>query len=182
MSELNERVVNIGLGDTNHPAREKHRHEFFNILRNSYSSPELGGYGGHKSGSDEEHRAIHDDISKSKIKATKRDGKITTVALYKDQHGRKLIAGGTDGTPQGKADFKKARAEDITHKDRHSWAEVSGKLTHIMNNMGSPKVPSSHAAHLTGKKILATSDDGHEYTRDIAGHPHAKRIYGHPKI
>jgi hypothetical protein len=84
-----------------------------------YTTPtkKSGGYGGVSSGSKEESDAIHHDITHSGvIKATRRGNKITNVRLYKSQHGRKMIAAGTDGSNQGKEDFLKTSAEDNTQK------------------------------------------------------------------
>ena len=110
--QLDEHILNIGLNPAHEKYREQHKSEFHNILHNSYKK--IGGYGGHESGSKEESEAIHSDISNSNhvIKATKRDGKITSLNIYKKSHGRKSIGVGTDGTDQGKKDFIKTKIED----------------------------------------------------------------------
>ena len=174
---IQERVLSIGIKDTHEANREIHRHEIHGILHKSYAS--IGGYGGLGSGSKEEHDAIHSDISNSLIKATKRDGKITAVNLYKDKHGRKSIAAGTDGTEQGKKDFMKSKQED--HEQKRSWGEVSGKMEHIAKKIGNPVIPNHMAAKLTGKEVKP-HEDGEHYDRDIGGHSHTKLIIGHPKF
>jgi hypothetical protein len=175
-SFLNEHVLSIGLNDKHEKHREAHRKEFHDMIHHAYK--DIGGYAGHKSGSDEESHAIHHDITHSVIKATKRDGKITAVNLYKRQHGRKSIAAATDGTPQGKKDFVKTKIEDHEHK--RSWAEVSGKVEHISKKIGVPVIPAKKAGKLIGKEIKH-HPDGEHYTRKIGGHEHTKVAMGHPE-
>jgi hypothetical protein len=175
---LEERVLSIGLNPEHEIHREKHRQEIHDILHKSYKSVE-GGYGGHGSGTEAESKAIHDDISNSHIKATKRDGKVTSVNLYKDKFGRKSIASGTDGTDQGKRDYLKNKSED--HHQKRAWGEVSGKAEHIAKKIGNPVLPNSMANKLTGKDTTP-HEDGTHYTRKIGGHDHQKVIIGHPKV
>jgi hypothetical protein len=173
---LQERVLSIGLKPEHEKFREAHRQEIHHMLHHAYK--DIGGYAGHKSGSPEESHAIHKDIDSSIIKATKRDGKITSVNLYRHQHGRKSIASATDSTPQGKADWTKTKKEDI--KDKRSWGEVSGKPEHIMKKLGAPVIPNKHVAKLTGKEITP-DPNGEHYTRKIGGHAHRKVALGFPK-
>ena len=81
-----------------------------------------------------------------------RDGHVYAAMLYKDQHGRKSIASGTDGSSQGKRDYLKMKDEDIGQK--RAWAEVSGPVELIMKKSGALPVPNSLAATLTGKEYL----------------------------
>ena len=173
---IEERVLSIGLNKAHEPHREKHRGEIHDILHKSYAS--IGGYGGHGSGTKEESDSIHHDISHSHIKATKRDGKLTTVNLYKDQHGRKSIASGTDGSEAGKKDFLNNKKED--HSQKRAWGEVSGKVEHLSKKLGFPVVHPKHAGKLLGKDVKP-HEDGVHYTRKIGGHDHEKVIVGHPK-
>lgn len=176
---LEERFVSVGFRGDQESNREKHRKEIHDILSKSYSHPEIGGYGGHKTGSKEESEAIHDDISKSKIKAVKRDGKITAVKLYKDQHGRKSIATGTNGEDRGKKDYAHIMKDD--HKKERAWAEASGPAERGYHKFGYPKIPASRAKELTGKDVKLDPKDEHKYSRKIGGHEHTKTIYGFPK-
>lgn len=176
---LNETVISPGFNPDHEKFREKHRQEIHDVLRNSYSHPDIGGYAGHKSGSKEESDAIHSDISNHAIKAVVRNGKVSAVNIYKKQHGRKLIASGTDGTHQGKKDYLMIQREG--HTQKRDWAEVSGAPEHIAKKMGIPDVPNTEAGKLTGKKVELDSDGSH-YTRDIGGSPHKKKIVGHPKF
>lgn len=173
---ISEKVLSIGLNPDHEQHREKHRSEIHGLLHHAYK--DIGGYGGAKSGSKEEHDKIHDDISHSVIKATKRMGKITAVNLYRKQHGRKSIGAATDGTAQGKMDYKKNKLED--HEQKRAWGEVSGAPEHIAHKMGVPTVDAKHAERLTGKKVTPDADGKH-YTRAIGGHEHRKVIVGHPK-
>lgn len=174
---LVEHVLNIGLNADHESHREKHRQEIHDIIHSSYKS--IDGYRGHASGSTQESDAIHHDITHSMIKAVKRDGRITAVQLYKHRHGRKIIAAGTDGTPQGKSDFIKINSDD--HTQKRAWGEVSGKVEHLMKKAGHPAVSNKHASHLTGKPV-GIHDDGEHYNRMIGDHEHTKTILGHPKI
>ena len=172
---LEEKVLSIGLNPKHEPLREKHRQEFHDMLRKSYEP--IGGYSGLTPGSKEESDSIHHDITHSLIKATRRDGKISSLRLYKKSHGRKGIAVATDGSRQGITDFKKTSIEDHTHK--RAWAEVSGAPEAISRKLGVPVVDSSHAARLTGKDVKVI--DKEKYSRKIGNHDHVKVIMGHPK-
>jgi hypothetical protein len=174
---LSEHVISIGINSNHEHLRNKHHQEIHDLIQKSYSGVE-GGYGGHGSGTKKESDSIHDDIHSSLIKAIKRNGKITAVNLYKDRHGRKSIAVGTDGTDQGKKDLLKIKLDD--DKMERSWGEVSGKMEHLANKLGSPKVPNSKAAKLIGKDV-ETDPDGEHYTRDIGGSKKRKVIVGFPK-
>ena len=172
---LEEHVLSIGLNPDHEKHREEYRDQIHDILRNSYKS--IGGYGALGSGSDAESKAIHDDISKSLIKATRRDGKITTVNLYRDQHGRKSIAAGTNGTPEGKADYKKNKIDDNLQK--RAWGEVSGATEHIANKLGVPKIPADTAEKIINKPILSKDPDGYHYRRLIGAEEKQKIAVGH---
>lgn len=176
-SFISERVLSIGLNPKHESFREKHRQSIHDLMRASYSS--IGGYGGHASGSDEESKAIHDDISKHLIKAVVRDGKVSAVNIYKGQHGRKLVAAATNGTDQGKQDWKKISTED--HQHERAWGEVSGAVAHIHSKIGMPKIPSSKATELIGKEVTPTPGDQYEYSRKIGSGIHQKVMMGHPK-
>ena len=172
-----EKVLSIGINPTHEHFREIHRKEIHDMIHKSYK--DIGGYGGHESGSKEESDAIHHDINHSLIKATKRNGKLTAVSIYKKTHGRKLIAAGSDGTKQGSADFKKTNLEDNTQK--RSWAEVSGAVEKISRDQGFPEVSSDKADTLLKGKKITKEKGSNYYTRDIGGKPHKKIMLGHPK-
>lgn len=174
---LSERVLSIGLNPAHEKYREKHRGEIHDLLRHSYSK--LGGYSGHAPGSKEESDEIHKDISNSAMKAVRRNGKISSVHLYKLKHGRKAIGLGTNGTDQGKTDAKKTFQDD--HKQKRAWGEYSGAPEHIQRKMGVPVVHNKHAKNLTGKDV-ELDPNGEHYKRKIGQGVHTKVVMGHPKF
>jgi len=109
-------------------------------------------------------------------KMVRKDGKIVAASLYKDSHGRKRIASGTDGTSIGKLALRQILREDV--KFDRAWGEVSGKMEHIAKKDGAVPYPNILAADLLKKKILELNPDGYHYTRMIQGEPHEKIIYG----
>ena len=173
---LQERVLSPGFNKEHEKYREMHRQDIHDILRSSYK--DIGGYGGLGHGSEQESKAIHDDISSTNIKMTRRNGKISSVNLYRDMAGRKSIAAGTDGSVRGKEDFIRNKNEDNTHK--RAWGETSGKMETIMRKLKAPVIPPEKVAKVTGK-TLKTDPNGEHYVRDINGHPHRKIAFGHMK-
>jgi hypothetical protein len=148
--------------------KRKYAHQVWDILQSSYSNLP----GGFATAAN-----IDELIEKSWLwKLVKRNGKIVAVQIYKDQYGRKGIAGGTDGSEIGKKEFNKIAIDDI--KLNRSWAEVSGAPEYIMNKLGATPIPNTLAATLTGKEILSLNPDGFHYTRLIAGKPYEKIIFG----
>lgn len=160
---LIERIINAF---SDH-RKEQYAEEVWNLLQKSYEK-----IGGFKSAA-----SVEELISDSGLwKLVVRSGKVTAVSIYKDKHGRKTIAGGSDGTVQGKNDYFMITKDDI--KLHRSWSEVSGAIEHLMKKYGGTPVESKYAELLTGKKIIDFSSDGYHYTRLIAGRPHEKIIYG----
>jgi hypothetical protein len=148
--------------------KKKYARQVWDILQSSYS----GLPGGFATAA-----TVDELIEKSWLwKMAKKNGKIVAVQIYKDQYGRKGIAGGTDGSRVGKAEFNKIAVDDI--KLNRSWAEVSGAPEYIMKKLGAPAIPNTLAAKLTGKEILNLNPDGYHYTRLINGEPHEKVMYG----
>lgn len=182
---LSEHVLNIGFNKDQEPEREKHRQEIHDILKHSYRHI---GYGGNEVNSKEESDAIHHDITHSQIKAVKRNGKISAVALYKPSHGRKQIAGGTDGTIQGKRDWLKTAHDDHTNPKtaphRHAWIEASGGPQKMMQKMGSKSIPVHKMRKLLpGKELEDAPEKGENaYRRKIGNDKHTKTGYGNPKL
>jgi hypothetical protein len=177
-SFLAEKVLSIGLNPEHEKFREKHRQQIHDVIQHSYKNVE-GGYGGNGSGTKKESDAIHHDITHSVIKATKRGDKITAVNLYKKQHGRKSIASGTDGSEQGKNDWKKTKMED--HEQKRAWGEVSGAAEKIQRKMGVPVIHNNKVGKLLNKDINP-HEGGEHYDRKIGGETHTKVAMGHPKV
>jgi hypothetical protein len=148
--------------------KQKYAEQVWDMLQASYASLP-GGFA--------TAATIDELIQKSLLwKMVKRDGKIVAVQIYKDQYGRKGIAGGSDGSSIGKTEVSKIIADDI--KLNRSWAEVSGSPERIMTKLGAQPIPNTLAAMLTGKEILELNPDGYHYTRLIAGEPHEKIMFG----
>lgn len=177
---LQEKVINVGFNPEHDKFREQYRNQIHDILRRSYSSVE-DGYGGMGHGTPEESSAIHNDITNSNMKLTKRGDTITSVNLYKDKFGRKSIATGHDGTPQGKKDWRMIATDDIKQTHRNVWGELSGASEHVKKKLGSPEIPVSKMGEITGKDIKPTGE-GNRYTRIIGGKTHEKVGVGNPKI
>lgn len=147
--------------------KNKFVQQVWDIMQKSYAS--IGGFG--TASSPEEL------IQTSGLwKIITRNGNITAVNIYRDQHGRKSIASGTDGSPQGKKDYLMIKNEDV--KFNRAWAEVSGAPEKILMRSGAKAIPAKFAPILTQKEILSYNPDGVHYTRLIAGHPHEKAMYG----
>ena len=161
---LIERVVNAF-----DPTKKQHyATQVWDLLQKSYSTVP-GGFG--------TAATIEELIEKSGLwKLVVRDGRVTAAGIYRDQHGRKSIAAGTDGTTQGKKDYLMIKDADV--KLGRAWAEVSGAPERIMAKSGAKPLPAKFAEVLTGKEILEYNPDGYHYTRLIAGDPHEKVIYG----
>ena len=160
---LNEHIVNLRT-----PAEKRaYADRVWELLQQSYSS-----IGGFKSASSPEELVADSGL----WKLVTRNGELTAVNVYKDSFGRKAIASGTNGTPQGRVDYRMVKDEDF--KLKRAWAEVSGAVERIMVKNGGRPIPAKYAEILTGKKVLEIDDDGAHYTRLIAGHPHEKVIYG----
>lgn len=166
LRHLIEKIINVRDKDE----KEQYVDVVWDMMQQSYQP-----VGGFKSATSPDH--LIDTTGMWKL--VRRDGKIVAAKLYKDQHGRKSVAGGTDGSEQGKTDLKKLILDDM--KQRRAWAEVSDKMTHIYLNRGAIKIPNKYAAELTGKEIIDLDPDGYHYTRLIQGTPHEKLIVGFPK-
>lgn len=175
---LQERVLSIGLNPKHDHLRQQHEDEIYDAIRKSYA--DIGGYGGKPSGSKEESEAIRADIRNPDhiIKATRRNGRVNSATIYKRQHGRKMIAIGADGTPQGKMDVRKSLDDD--NKMRRSWGEVSKAAKRAMERTGFPKHTSQIARDILKKDDIEIVNDT-EYSRKIGGNRMTKTIMGHIK-
>jgi hypothetical protein len=151
--------------------KRKYADVVWDMLQQAYSA-----VGGFKSATSKE-----DLIQDSFLwKLSRRNGKIVSVKIYKDQYGRKAIGMATDNSPQGKSDLAKIASEDV--KLRRFWAELSGPAEKFYVKHGALPLSSKFAEKLTRKEILGYDVDGIHYTRLIAGEPKLKAIYGFPEI
>lgn len=167
IKELFEHYINA----FNDDVKIKYADQVWNIMQRSYEK--IGGF--HSAGD------VDELIGKTGLwKLAVRDGHVYAAVIYKDHLGRKSIASGTDGSPQGKKDYFRIKNEDV--KLERAWAEVSGPAESVMMKAGAKPVPNSLADVLTGKTILEKDSDGFHYIRKISGHEHRKIIYGFVKL
>lgn len=160
---LSERFINLNTEQE----IKKHIDTIWEILQKSYAP-----IGGFKSAKSKE-----DLVQKAKmVKMVRREGKIVAVKVYKDSLGRKSIAGGTDGSLEGKQAFIDIAYEDI--KLKRAWGEFSGKAETIMLKQGGTPIPNRYASKILAKPIIELDPDGYHYTREIQGIPHKKILIG----
>jgi hypothetical protein len=164
---LTEHFVNLTT-----PEQKKHYAKtVWDILQFSYK--DIGGF---RSASSPE-ELIHDSHL---WKLARRNGKIVAVSVFKDSHGRKAIAYGSDGSDAGRRDLRQMAKDDVGFG--RMWGEASGAVEHIYNKLGAKPIPAKYASFLTGKEILEYNPDGYHYTRRIMGHPHEKILFGFVNI
>ena len=183
--ELNEGFKNFLPSDVE--KKHKHAQEVFDMIQKSYA--DQGGIKGTGFGSPQE---MVEKIPMWKIGTHK--GKIVAVALYKDAEGRKRVAMGTDGTPEGKDSAVSALVNDLKQKRAH--AEISGKsLSFLRKHVDISKHLQSYDAAERfhsgrGDTITRPLDSDPEvirhpdlkpymYSRPIGGHNHTKVMIGY---
>ena len=137
---LNERFVN--LLPQHEEEKHKHKHEVFNMLQHAYK--DQGGI--HGSGFKDP-----DDMVKNIPfwKIHKKEGKITSVSMYKDSQGRKRVAVATNGTEEGKKSLTTMMGDD--YKRNRAHGEISGKSLSFMKK------------HVDVLKHAKTFDQAKEY-------------------
>lgn len=116
-------------------------------------------------------------------KLVRKDGKIVACMLYKDKNGRKLVALGSDGTPEGKEALKKMFQEEL--KTQRAYGEISGPaLKFVMkffeNELKNVLVPAEKVKEILGKEIQITGP--FTYIRKIGKSDEEKIMYGKPDI
>lgn len=159
---LKESFINIWTREDKEPYAD----QVWKILQQSYE--EIGGYKGSPDVDD-----LIDDSSLWKL--NRKGGKIVAVRIYKDKHGRKSIAAGTDGSEAGKKAVYQTMKDDL--RLNRAWAEVSGKVEHILvDKLKGQPVPNIHAEKILKKKILKLDKNGYHYWRLLDGEPHRKVI------
>lgn len=170
LSEFNHRISNL----TSRYDIEKYREEVWNILFDAYSS--IGGLLTVPSSislfnkTDELSfcKNVYGDLSAAAVYSTKRGGK-------------KLIAIGSDGTPEGRQHARKIIQRDINEQFiGWYWVEASGSIEYLEKKYNGYPIPSMYAA-----KILDLKDedviivDEAYYKRQLG--PEGKREW-HQKI
>lgn len=112
---LDERFINLFKDDVE--KRKEYADEVWDILQASYS-----GIGGLKGNGFKNKQDIIDNMPFWKIATV--NGKIVTVAMYKDKGGRKRVVMGAKKTPEAKAKVVDMMLSDL--KMKRSWGEMSG--------------------------------------------------------
>lgn len=182
-SYLEERYVNL----MPHHEAEKHAHakEVFDMVHKAYEK--IGGI--HGNGFKDHHDMVK-NIPMWKLH--KKDGKIHSVALYKDKGGRKRVAVATDGSDEGKKGLGHIMKDDIT---RHrAYNEVSGPSLsflkkHVDNVHHYAMKHDEVKKHLEGEEVRKPPHDDpevhkhpelkhHFYQRKIGDHWHTKIMLG----
>lgn len=181
---LNETFMN--LLPSHIEKKKEHAKEVFDLIQKSYE--DQGGIHGNGFKSPED--MIH-NIPMWKIH--KKDGKIRSVAMYKEAEGRKRVAIGTDGTEEGKKSATEVVTADLKRSRAHM--EVSGKSLSFLKKHVNLKdhlhsFDSAQKFHTSrGDKITKPKEDDPEvvrhpefkeyfYSRDIGGKPHTKLMIG----
>lgn len=196
-ASLQEKYLNaIGDSDESMKLKKKYQQDAWDILQQSYS--QIGGIKGSGFNSP-------DDMLKIPMwKMAIRDGKLRAVVMYKDKNGRKSVAIGTDGTPEGKwfvadifkADLKRSYGEKskaalgsmmklVPWPALISFVKKPAEAKSLLKKDVTPlkSVPKSEwpeDAVETLKKYPMLIDYG--YLREIAGKPTFKVMFGTPKL
>lgn len=150
----------------------KYSSQVWDILQNSYKN--IGGIAGVDS--------PEQLVAKSDLwKMVRRSGKITAVQVYRtDVGGRKAVAGGSDGTEQGKQDLFKIMLEDFTRDDREVFSEMSGKALGSALKRGATPVLASTVKDFMSKygRDIEPLPDGYFYRRHIGSKDYIKVLLG----
>jgi hypothetical protein len=160
---LTERFVNLFKKEDIKPYIQ----DIWDIMQRTYEP-----IGGFKTANTPEE--LLNDISLAKL--VRKDNKIVAAALYKDKYGRKAIAKGSDGSPEGKSAVKQIYLEDA--KLKRSWGEFSGKAEELLLRYGGVPIPNDVVGDILNKEIVSKDKDGFHYTRLINGEPIRKIMIG----
>ena len=154
--------------------KEKYLDEVWEILQKSYAS-----IGGNASMKDK--KALLQDNMMWKLVV--RNGKVVCCSISKIVgNTRKMVAGGTDGSTQGKKDFYNMSREDVQRIERNSWSEVSGSMEGVfLFKLNATPIPANVAEKILddrGKIVLSKSADGFHYKRKIGDKVYEKIMFG----
>ncbi len=123
---ITERYINaVGFSDTAQAIKQKYRDQVWRILQQSYAS-----IGGIKGAGFESPDAMVDSIPMWKIAV--RDGRVRAVNMYKDKAGRKSVAMGTDGSPEGSAFIDDMFGNEIQRSYGEMSKDALGKMLKIV--------------------------------------------------
>jgi hypothetical protein len=168
---LTERFANLFFNDER---KEIFADQVWEMLQRSYKKE--GGLKGNGFGSKEE---MIRKIPFWKLKL--RNGVVKAATMYKDKNGRKLVALGYDGTPDGRLNLVKMIQEDV----KRSFVEVSGRgllfLTSVIPDWQKYALPVEYVRKILPKdNIIAV--DNYRYQREIGGSQIEKIMLGTPHL
>lgn len=182
---LTERFVNLFTKDVDE--RKAAVDEVWQIIEDSYR--DIGGIKG--SG----FKSKEDMVAKIPFwKLVRRNGKIVTVVMYKDKLGRKIVAAGTNASPEGKAGLLAIIGDDVNRQ--RAFGEFSDKLlAFIIKNIGADVIKKyvidrSRLKEILGDKEIFDPEPGDRYVvkyptlkdyfyrREIGGEMHTKLSFG----
>lgn len=153
---LAERYVNV----FDEPTKEKYADVVWDILQKSYADQ-----GGLKGGG---FNSKADMIKRIPFwKLVVRDGKVTSVAMYKDTQGRKRVAIGTDGSESSKIDIRSTVKADVGR----AYVEMSGASFFSLNKHNGTEFVEKHAKTvkeaeaLLGEKLSPPKKDDPMYEK-----------------
>ena len=146
---LTERYLNLFLSDKHQ--RERYTQEVWDLLQNVYKTK--GGLKG--SG----FKTPDDMVNKLPMwKLARKNGRIVAVAMYKDKNGRKLVASGSDGSPEGMA----ALEDMAPHEPMRAYSEKSkealGFFLREVPNAQDWLIPFEKAQKISADKLISAKE------------------------
>ena len=181
---ITERFINLFPNDVE--KRQEIVDDVWNILQASYKA--IGGIHGKGFSNKEEMIKV---IPFWKL--VRKNGKIVSVAMYKDKAGRKFIAGGTDGSEDGKNGLFQILKDDLLRE--RAFGELSDRmLSFLVKQLGYDTIkkfailPSKLKTFVDDEILDVDSSDpeitrhpilkDYFYRRDIGGNLHTKIALG----
>lgn len=171
---LSERFVNL-IHPHHDAEKDKHAEHVHNMLKKAYEP--IGGLHGNGFKDVE-------DMKKSipfwKLHKNK-EGKVNAVSMYKDKHGRKMVALASDGTHEGKAGLARIVHDDV--KRKRAYSEISGPAIGFHKKQIGDLKP--HALHHKDVRRLMPDEQIRKPPHDdaeVARHPELKHHFYQRKI
>ena len=166
---LNEHYVNAFKSDV----KKKYTQEVWDILQASYAY--IGGIKG------EEFQTPESMLKVPFWKICIKNGKAVMVCMYKDHNGRKSIAFGTNGSPEGKI----AMAQCIKSDLDVGYSEVSGAAEGFIKKRfpelyDKYRIPSKYVGKIINKEIKLVDGDDYHYERNLGDKVCVKVLLGTP--
>lgn len=177
---LKETIDNFFLSDVD--ARIKWADKVWEVLQKSYAP-----IGGIKGSGFESKEAMISKIPMWKV--FRRGEDVLAVFMYKNKAGRKRVAAGTNGTPEGKAALKHMIMEEV--KMSRSWGEISGPSLRFHNKIFGEKELKDFTIPFEKVKVLLQKDydagklrpvkgSDYEFEHDLNGEWIRKVAIGNP--